>query len=475
MEWVKTTQKSVPLFSRYMATKFSLGRYISESSLHNLKVNNYKYINTNNLTQAFFEKEDLNKIYNALWIAIKTGRIDFFLQEYKNSGLNLLDFCAELRHRNLAELSSEEIIWLFDKWVQRYAQFLGYIYNGNFSVNIATQKLLEMLGKKEEDEEFRVLIEPEQETDIKARQKEIKELIALIKEKNLANLFEKEPEKIFEQLPHEIKEKLINIHEKYLYLGSIFLTTNNYPKIDNLLEEIKNLINAEDKKTPSLKNQKQELMNRLNLNKETAELASVLTTLSFYRTDLLSYAQKSEFYSIRLFEEICHRIGISYQHLVHMTYEEILSTLSSGKLAVSVDIIEKRFENYCIYLEGNKVKVFIPEKQAETKERVNSIKGTPASAGKAVGKVKIIRNSSEISKLNKGEILVTFMTTPDFVIAMHKAVAIITNDGGMTCHAAIISRELGIPCIVGTKNATSVFKDGDFVEVDAINGIVRRI
>jgi len=64
------------------------------------------------------------------------------------------------------------------------------------------------------------------------------------------------------------------------------------------------------------------------------------------------------------------------------------------------------------------------------------------------------------------------MTQPEFLPAMKKASAIITDEGGLTCHAAIISRELGIPCIIGTKIATKVFKDGDIVEVDATRGIV---
>jgi pyruvate,water dikinase len=65
------------------------------------------------------------------------------------------------------------------------------------------------------------------------------------------------------------------------------------------------------------------------------------------------------------------------------------------------------------------------------------------------------------------------MTTPDYVSAMEKSVGFITDSGGITCHAAIISREFGVPCIVGTKNATTMLKDGDLVEVDADNGVVR--
>jgi phosphohistidine swiveling domain-containing protein len=103
----------------------------------------------------------------------------------------------------------------------------------------------------------------------------------------------------------------------------------------------------------------------------------------------------------------------------------------------------------------------------------SNLEGNVAYFGNVTGKVNKIMNSDEFSKFNDGDILVTSMTRPEFVPLMKKASAIITDEGGITCHAAIISRELKIPCIIGTKIATQVLKDGDLVEVDADNGIVR--
>ena len=80
-----------------------------------------------------------------------------------------------------------------------------------------------------------------------------------------------------------------------------------------------------------------------------------------------------------------------------------------------------------------------------------------------------------MKKMRPGDILVSHMTYPDIVVSMKKAGAIITDMGGITCHAAIVSRELGIPCVIGTKIATKVFKDGDEVEVDATKGVVRKL
>ncbi|MCX5998765.1 MAG: phosphoenolpyruvate synthase [Chloroflexi bacterium] len=100
------------------------------------------------------------------------------------------------------------------------------------------------------------------------------------------------------------------------------------------------------------------------------------------------------------------------------------------------------------------------------------LSGIPASPGIAAGTVDIVRHASEIEKVRKGDVLVAEMTTPDFVPAMKRAVAIVTDRGGRTCHAAIVSRELGVPCIVGTGNATSLLKNGQVITVDGLQGKV---
>ncbi len=116
-------------------------------------------------------------------------------------------------------------------------------------------------------------------------------------------------------------------------------------------------------------------------------------------------------------------------------------------------------------------KIINPEETDKQK-----IRGQIGSKGVVRGVVKVINNfEAEKGKFKKGEILVTGMTRPEYVPLMKIALAIITDEGGITCHAAIVSRELKIPCVIGTKIATKILIDGDFVEVDADNGIVRII
>ncbi|MFA7244190.1 MAG: phosphoenolpyruvate synthase [Patescibacteria group bacterium] len=100
------------------------------------------------------------------------------------------------------------------------------------------------------------------------------------------------------------------------------------------------------------------------------------------------------------------------------------------------------------------------------------LKGAAASLGTAFGPVKLIHKPDEIDKVVSGDVLVTEQTTPDFVPAMRRAKAIVTDTGGRTCHAAIVSRELGIPCVVGTGTATHVLKTGQMITVDGGKGLV---
>jgi len=100
------------------------------------------------------------------------------------------------------------------------------------------------------------------------------------------------------------------------------------------------------------------------------------------------------------------------------------------------------------------------------------IKGLPSSPGLGAGKAHVILTVDGVSEFQNGEVLVTQMTTPDWVPTMKKAKAIVTDAGGMTCHAAIVSRELGIPCITGTKTGTQVIANGQEITVDAKMGVV---
>ncbi|MBU4458542.1 hypothetical protein KKF60_01405 [Patescibacteria group bacterium] len=129
---------------------------------------------------------------------------------------------------------------------------------------------------------------------------------------------------------------------------------------------------------------------------------------------------------------------------------------------------QENLDKLGIKLEDNKSAV-----SGETQYKGNEIKGQIAYKGKVKGVVKKVSKVFDIDKVKKGDILVAAMTMPKYLPAMKKAIAFITDEGGITCHAAIVAREMKKPCIIGTKIATDILKDGDLIEVDANEGVVR--
>ena len=116
---------------------------------------------------------------------------------------------------------------------------------------------------------------------------------------------------------------------------------------------------------------------------------------------------------------------------------------------------------------------FVFKKDVVSEVGSNEIRGEIAQKGKVTGKVKILRRRDQIDEMVEGDIIVSPMTTTDFLPAVLKAGAIVTDEGGITSHAAITARELKKPCIIGTKIATQILKDGDIVEVDANKGVIK--
>ncbi len=186
--------------------------------------------------------------------------------------------------------------------------------------------------------------------------------------------------------------------------------------------------------------------------------------------------------NMKLLQEIARRKKeMAYRDLVWLTETEIADYLE-GKTGLTA-ISDKRKDHMIVIVTKNKItvkegqeawdlrrKLFPEEKIKQAKE----FKGLPASRGQAKGKVLVTLSSDYANKhIKKGNILVTAQTTPDFVPAMRRAGAVVTDEGGATSHAAIISRELNIPCIVGAKIASDVLKTGDLVEVNATEGTVK--
>ena len=182
-----------------------------------------------------------------------------------------------------------------------------------------------------------------------------------------------------------------------------------------------------------------------------------------------------------ILRETARRTGIALNLLRCAKSDELDQVL---KKTLSEDDLRQRHE-CVIYLSGEKDTALLQGAAAsafsktEFKEldvsNENHLTGQCAQPGFASGYAKIIDKAGQMEKMRDGDILVSIATVPEIVPAMKKAAAIVTEIGGITSHAAIVSRELGIPCLIGTKVATKWLKDGDRIEVDATHGIVRKL
>ncbi len=167
-------------------------------------------------------------------------------------------------------------------------------------------------------------------------------------------------------------------------------------------------------------------------------------------------------------------------HSDYMTSEEVDKLLSGANPEEIKEIEKNASERNGVIIIDRKVRFDYDSWKEKVKGKdendLNIIKGKGASLGKVKGKVKVFISSIESGEeMPKDSVVVSGMTNPQMVPNLKKAAAMVTDEGGITCHAAIISRELGIPAVVGTQIATEVLKDGDLVEVDADKGIVRII
>jgi phosphohistidine swiveling domain-containing protein/DNA-binding transcriptional ArsR family regulator len=175
-----------------------------------------------------------------------------------------------------------------------------------------------------------------------------------------------------------------------------------------------------------------------------------------------------------LLGDIGSKYSLTLDLMVQTLPREVLTINNLGGLR---EELEKRLHACTIvgsFEEGITVysgKVILPEGfKQETKE---TIAGKVGCGGKAVGRAKIVRKVSDINKVHHGDVIVSPMTDPMMTPAIRRCVAIVTDEGGIMCHAAVIAREFNIPCIIATGNATKLIKDKDLIEVDADSGIVR--
>ncbi len=289
----------------------------------------------------------------------------------------------------------------------------------------------------------------------------------------------------------KLKETLAQYQKRWYWSKNNYVTAQILD-IKHFQEEIKawkqsgkNLA-AELKRiegTPCLnKLKKQALLSKIKLSPLLKTLLKISEDFTWWQDE----RKRATYFNIdigcKILSEIGRRTGYELEELKY-AYPAEAKGILFGQSPSRKELQERQKSSALISVESafqvltgkevQKLKDLVLGKKSYN--NINDFRGLSASTGKAIGSVKIVKSATEVSKVNPGDILVAVMTRPDYVTAMKKAAAIVTNEGGITSHAAIVSRELGIPCIIGTKIATEVLRDGDLVEVNANHGWVRKL
>jgi phosphohistidine swiveling domain-containing protein len=223
------------------------------------------------------------------------------------------------------------------------------------------------------------------------------------------------------------------------------------------------------------------VVKKYKLDREIVKYARLAQQASFIQDRRKALSWLATDYIVELYRVLAKFLGISLEQSLYILWDEFDRALGDKKKLLIE--IAKRQRSCRLRIMGDRTtistadvgQIFSVFEKEYTKASNREIKGTVAYAGQVTGRVQIVANGRQINSFKPGRILVALMTSPDYILAMKRAKAIVTDDGGLTCHAAIVARELKKPCIVGTRNATRLLHDGDLVEVDANQGKVKII
>lgn len=238
---------------------------------------------------------------------------------------------------------------------------------------------------------------------------------------------------------------------------------------------------ARDRDTARERNEQRVDDFKRSLDPHDAYLVDQARTMVYLRTQRADYFHHACAIVKPQVERVADVLGVSYHDLMHCTPDEVVAALR-GEFDVGTQL-EARKNDIVAYLGGGSISVLAGQEARDyvaarsvfdrRADGAEMFRGTSAYRGTVQGRARIVRTVAESRTVEQGDVLVAVMTTPDFIAAMERAAAFVTDEGGILCHAAIVAREMHKPCVIATKIATQVLKDGDLVEVDADSGVVR--
>jgi len=382
-----------------------------------------------------FAEEDLEKL--GKFLLENPSEIFRLGKLWENYIKKFEEVCGKIH--DLEKLSDKELFNLYKEFYTAYLEEYAIPLLTN-AFDTYFQKWLQNKVKSHKD--FLLLTTPVKES---FTQKEVRALLSIKKDKDFLKNIEKHA-------------------KKYFWLQ------NNYAQTKVL-----------DKDYFIKRHESEEIMEIEKIDKKpiiekyglSSELIKAAEEFIYWRDERKKYNMIADHFLCVFLREFGKRNNMSLEDMKYVLPFEIENIdkeqINARKQAVLIVVSQ---DSHQIYTGKEAMDLYSRMYPSEGLDKTE-IRGTPACLGKAKGYAKIIFGEKEFNKLEENDVLVTSMTRPEFVPLMSKSVAIVTDEGGITCHAAIVAREMDKPCIIGTNMATKILKDGDFVEVDADNGIVR--
>ena len=424
MKWnIGAVREHTPLWSALINT--SMKDYVS-------KILGIEYSFKNRITINRLAYLDYDEIEKLTSILSEKSPQDFAMmcERFKSDIINLQAYCDNFDFDS--NLSTEELVEIFkesaDKANYVLAQTLpiGYCIDP-YLVNLVKSRL-------NNDEVFTKISVP------------LKETVGTKEQKGLYNLaINFSDEKL---RAHVGKFGWFNMRH---FRGEPFGKEHYLERINRIKYPVKEKEEFED----NLKKLKEECDKELGniKDKELVFYVNILRELINIRTDKKDVLTYYGYKMMPLLSELGKRLGVRNDLMVYMTYEEIIHQ----KVPLN---LEERKKGYSDNFENGITKIYLLSehehllKDLPVEEKSEVVKGNPVYPGFVKGNGCVVYRKEDLGKMKEGLILVTTMTTPDYILAIEKSIGIITDEGGITSHAAIISREMKKPCIVGTKNGT---------------------
>jgi len=428
------------------------------------------FIYKNGWARIFGMERRYQQIVGYVWKKINQDKnyVVKVKKELQRRGKKFLLFINKIKKLDLALLSSKDLIRIKEEYNRFYHLTAPYGEPASYFLKDKVQVVLDkylLVGKKMAIGDYQKLITPVYLSFLENEKRDLYKLAKIRDKKKLDEALD----------THTARYRWI--HFDY---ASLTADKKYFKKQFNKLKK-KPLKKYNEK---IAKASKRRLMEKYKLSSFTKYLLKILDEAYFLMDAKKEVLTQAHFAISDVYKEIGRRFRLNLKDIRWLLWREVKQALLN-KSKISRKLIKQRkgfsagktVNGVTRFLNINDLRALLADivKDQKVDKKIKEIEGVVGSAGQVKGKIRYLKSAREYGKVKQGEILLVSNTTPDFMPAILKAKAIITNEGGITCHAAIVSRELKIPCVVGTKIATQVLKTGDWVEVDAEKGIVKII